>query len=39
MEFVIGDMFTLRGIIAFPDNGRFVAALGEVAVKAVSRQI
>lgn len=32
MKFVIGDMFTLRGIVAFPDDGRFVAAFSKMAV-------
>lgn len=38
MQFFIRDVFTLRGIVAFPDDGRFVAAFGKMAVRAVRRQ-
>ncbi|SAI57482.1 Uncharacterised protein [Enterobacter bugandensis] len=39
VQLFIRDMFALRGIVAFPDNGRFVAAFGKMAVQAVRRQV
>ncbi|SAG08534.1 Uncharacterised protein [Enterobacter hormaechei] len=39
MQFFIRDVFALRGIVAFPDNGRFVAAFSKMAVQAVRRQV
>src|SRR5690606_4307372 len=31
--------FAVRGVVAFPDNGRLVAALGEMAIKTVRGQV
>ena len=39
MQFTIGNMAVLIGLIAFPDDGRLIAAGGKMAVKAVGRRI
>ncbi|CPR70395.1 Uncharacterised protein [Salmonella enterica subsp. enterica serovar Bovismorbificans] len=39
MQFAIRDMFTLRRVIAFPDNGGAIAIFLQMAVKTVRRQI
>jgi hypothetical protein len=39
MQFTIGDVFALAGVVAFPDDGGLIAALGEVAVEAVGGEV
>ena len=39
VQFFIGNVFALRGIIAFPDNRRLVPARGKVTVQTVCRQV
>jgi hypothetical protein len=39
MQLAISDVFALAGVVAFPDDGRLVAALGQVAVEAVSGEV
>ncbi|CZW15883.1 Uncharacterised protein [Enterobacter cloacae] len=39
VQLFIRDMFALRGVVAFPDNGRFVTAFGKVAIEAVRRKV
>ncbi|MOA19605.1 hypothetical protein D3C78_1400000 [compost metagenome] len=39
VQLFIGDVLALGGVVAFPDNGGLVAALGEMSVQAVGREI
>ena len=39
VQFAIANVFTLAGIVAFPDDGGLVAAGCQVAVETVSRQV
>ncbi len=35
MQFLVGDLFVIIGVVAFPDDGHLVAALLQVAVNAI----
>ena len=39
MKLAISDVFALAGIVAFPDDGRLVAALRQMAIEAVSGEV
>ena len=39
VRLAVGDVLALGGIVAFPDDRRLVAALGEMAVEAVGRDV
>ena len=39
MQFTVGDVLALAGVVAFPDDGGLIAALGEVAVEAVGGEV
>ena len=39
MQFFIADMALLIRFIAFPDNGRLIAAFGQMPVKTIRRCI
>ncbi len=39
MQFTVGDVLALAGVVAFPDDGGLIAAFGEVAVETVSGEV
>ncbi|CCK16116.1 hypothetical protein BN136_2126 [Cronobacter universalis NCTC 9529] len=39
VEFAIADVFALGGVVAFPDDGGLIAALVEMPVKTVRREV
>ncbi len=39
MQFTVGDVLALAGVVAFPDDGGLIAALGEMAVEAVGGEV
>ena len=39
VQLFVRNMFALRSVITFPDDGRLIPALGEVTIEAVRRQV
>ncbi len=39
VQFAVANVLALRGVVAFPDNGRLVGTLRQMTIKAVCRQV
>jgi len=39
VRLLVGDVLAVLGIVPFPDDGRLVAALGQMTVEAVDRGV